>query len=440
MKNEGTMRNAWLCCGFVALLLAAPALAGPDISVGTYSLWGGTPGHTIQVWITGDGNLAGLNLFAQVGDGGPELTSYGLPAGTDGPSISAVNLQPVGGIFTGTGAQTNSPGIPQVVISTFDVAHGTVPANGLLAELTIDTTGLNMGSWTLVLKGVLPFSSLGGPYDTAGVAIGGQPVPISITNGSINLMGLSNWCVASGNWTGGSCWSAGEPNASMRANISNGGTVTVNQTGRLCSSLAVGSSPGQSGAVNMTGGSLTSGVAYVGYKGTGTFTESGGALYTADLAVGGDMTQKGGTGTFTISGGNTVVNGSLRIWNGSTMNLGLGTLVNSDANHPALDVFNDGTINVGDSNGDPIVYCLGAVTGDGSIVIGAGATLWVQSLEQDSVWINGGGTLVLAAEDPQLYAAIAMRNYQLAVPEPCSLVMLSLAGLVLAMHRKQRSQ
>ena len=164
----------------------------------------------------------------------------------------------------------------------------------------------------------------------------------------------------------------------------------------------------------------------------GTYTLQGGYLYAGEIVVGGSVAAKGGTGTLTISGGNAIVDGTLRIWSGSTVNLGLGGLLNSDVGHPVLDVFNDGRISLGDSNGAPVVYCFGDVTGDGSIVIGTGATLWVNSLEQDSVWINAGGTLVLAAEDPQLYAEIAMRNYELAVPEPGTLAVMSFGGLWLA--------
>ena len=237
-----TCHFAWIC----VLSAAATASAAPIVDVGSHPLLGSTAGQTIQLWVTGDGNLAGLNLFVQVGDGGPELVGYGLPAGTDGPSIAGVNLQPMGGIFTGRGAQTDSNGIPQVVISTFDVTNGAVNANGLLVELTIDTTGFSSGSWPLMLKGVLPFSSLGGPYDTAGVGAGGQTVPFGITNGSIIIPGTTGWNASSGSWSDSNCWSAGEPNAGLRANITNGGIATISQTGRSCSIVTLGSSPGPS--------------------------------------------------------------------------------------------------------------------------------------------------------------------------------------------------
>ena len=155
--------------------------------------------------------------------------------------------------------------------SLFDVTSGAVRANGLLLELTLDTTGLGGGSWALMLKGVLPFSSIGGPYDTSGVAVGGQALPLGITNGSLRIPGTTTWTSTSGNWSDGN-WSAGEPNAGLRANVTNGGVVTINQAGEACAILTLGSSAGQSGTVRMTGGALSTEDAYVGYTGTGTFT------------------------------------------------------------------------------------------------------------------------------------------------------------------------
>ena len=94
------MRTTRILAWIVVLSSATTVSAAPTVVVGSHPLLDNTPGQTIQLWVTGDGNLAGLNLFVQIGDGGPELAGYGLPAGTDGPGITAVNLQPLGGILS----------------------------------------------------------------------------------------------------------------------------------------------------------------------------------------------------------------------------------------------------------------------------------------------------------------------------------------------------
>jgi autotransporter-associated beta strand protein len=86
------------------------------------------------------------------------------------------------------------------------------------------------------------------------------------------------WNVTSGNWsdTYPSPWSLGiEPTTSDNAYIQNGGTANISQTGEQCSSLYLGAA--NTGTVDMDGGSLSVGYGeYVGYSGTGTFTQTGG--------------------------------------------------------------------------------------------------------------------------------------------------------------------
>lgn len=182
---------------FVLLFVLSAALsqsnAAPIIDVGSYSLLPNTPDQKIIISISGGDSLTGLNLFAQVGDGGPELANdpYLLPPGTPGPAITSVNLKPVSGIFAGV-ADDETPietGLPQVKNSSIAILEpgGFVSANGILAELTIDTTGFTTGHWDLLLSNVLNYSEIGGPFATAGVAEGPVDVPFEITNGSIDV-------------------------------------------------------------------------------------------------------------------------------------------------------------------------------------------------------------------------------------------------------------
>ena len=75
-----------------------------------------------------------------------------------------------------------------------------------------------------------------------------------------------------GDWSNAGYWSGGLPTLSTNADINNGGTATISTTGDACSNLYLGNGTGNSGTVNMTGGSLAVaalGSEYVGYSGTG---------------------------------------------------------------------------------------------------------------------------------------------------------------------------
>ena len=139
------------------------------------------------------------------------------------------------------------------------------------------------------------------------------------------------WSVASGDWSVATNWSGGAlPTSTDNADIYNGGTATITTTGDVCSSLSLGSTAG-SGAIQMTGGSLAVGnYAYVGYfrhghlhairrhehrlqlallgcnsGSSGTYTLSGSGLLSAPY----EYVGYSGTGTFTQSGGTNSISG-----------------------------------------------------------------------------------------------------------------------------------
>jgi len=146
------------------LTRAANAL---HIQVGDHLLVPNQAGQTIDILVTGGEPVSGVNLYAQVGDGGPELADYGLPAGVDGPAISAVDLK-TGGIFASVpDPAVNQGSLPQVAIWSLGIAapQGQVAANGKLVTLTVDTTGFSGGRWDLKLKDVLS-AAAAGPFAT----------------------------------------------------------------------------------------------------------------------------------------------------------------------------------------------------------------------------------------------------------------------------------
>ena len=155
----------------------------PTIEVGSHTLQANTPNQRIDLWVTGGQLVAGFDLYAQVGDGGPERTELGLPAGVDGPEITHVELKE-NTIFAGVpDAATNLGSLPQVANWSISVTGGGgVDADGRLATLVVDTTGFFEGVWDLRLKTVLPDYNLG-PLDSRFASM-----LAFITNGSIEVV------------------------------------------------------------------------------------------------------------------------------------------------------------------------------------------------------------------------------------------------------------
>ncbi len=151
--------------------------AQPVIIVGTHHLVANQPGQVLTISVSGGDPVYGVNLNVQVANGGPEAEATGhLPpgAGIDGPAITAVDL------LNGTILQANNDGQvdaldrgewPQLACSFALTNEGTVSADGVLAQLTFDTTGFYGGTCALRLG-----KTLNGPTDFSGD-------PATITDG-----------------------------------------------------------------------------------------------------------------------------------------------------------------------------------------------------------------------------------------------------------------
>lgn len=172
-----------LVVAILATLFGPIGAAGavPTIVVGSHDLLANQPDQVIQIFVTGGDLVAGVNFYLQVANGGPEAEAEGwIPAGTaiDGPTIADVDL------LTDTIFAENNLGqvgdapedqLPQVVFAGTLLSSGSVPAEGLLATITIDTTGFTTGSFDLSLTAV------GITTDFAGIAA-------DITDGTINIV------------------------------------------------------------------------------------------------------------------------------------------------------------------------------------------------------------------------------------------------------------
>ncbi len=174
---------AWL---LTLLLLTSQGLPAAQITVGQHSLRANQADQWISVQVSGGDAVSGLDLYAQVGNGGPELTQFGLPAGKAGPRISGAELVQ-GTIFQGVSdlpVNLSSPQLPQTAFYSIALigSKPTVGAQGTLVRLRLDTTGFYGGEWDLRLRDVLPYATFGGPHHTnfAGPAA-------LISNGSITI-------------------------------------------------------------------------------------------------------------------------------------------------------------------------------------------------------------------------------------------------------------
>jgi len=151
-------------CGVVLAGVAAagkaPPAAGqeviavPAIDVGHHVLQPEMADQKIPILVSGGLEVEGVNFYIQVADGGPEAADFGFidPPGISGPHITDVDLI-TGTIFAPNNAGHipggGSPEIPQFFDCSILTADGPVDTDGLLATVTIDTTGFSGGRWDL---------------------------------------------------------------------------------------------------------------------------------------------------------------------------------------------------------------------------------------------------------------------------------------------------
>ena len=175
------------------LILAAVGFAGSIISssaqivvdVGDHPLLPNTPNQIVRLFVTGGAAVAGLNFNVQVADGVP-FVSGGVILGPKltGVDILGTTIDPT--IFFGNNTgQSNPNGAvdpDQIRSRAVTTQNGTVSANGLLAILTLDTTGFDIGVFDLNLKNVF-----GGSFPTTFVASSGLNMTAAITDGTITV-------------------------------------------------------------------------------------------------------------------------------------------------------------------------------------------------------------------------------------------------------------
>jgi hypothetical protein len=157
----------WTCC-IIALLLLHSAAHAANVIVGNHTLLANTANQLVTIQVSGGEQIAGEDFFGQIGDGGafnggsntkPSLTNVDIINGT----IFASNNNGAYGDPQGTNPPGSNAAHPLIWVDGTTTNAGTVAANGLFATLMIDTTGLNSGTFPLILTGV---ANTLGPFDT----------------------------------------------------------------------------------------------------------------------------------------------------------------------------------------------------------------------------------------------------------------------------------
>jgi len=129
--------------GAFCLSLASLTLNGATFDIGDFVLLPNTRDQTIEIHVHGGDLIQGEDLYFQIGDGG---YLEGINAGHDSrPVLTGIDV--VTGTFYGDNYVEPVYGLGALMGSASVVtASETVAAEGLLATLTIDTTGLFAGS------------------------------------------------------------------------------------------------------------------------------------------------------------------------------------------------------------------------------------------------------------------------------------------------------
>ena len=219
------MRNIQLVLftAIAVLGLAISAQAAPIITpLGNYNLLPNTPGQKIPLFITGivpndgptfpliSGSVHGMVLSVAISGGG---VAFG---GTPGPIVSAIDVDsgPTIWVAPNSPAGHNPPFeyyAGQLAQVNFLVPSGWVNvADGLLATLIVDTTGFNIGTYSLTLSSPMQEENTGDTviigyfgddfvlpnliyYDGPAGQITIVPEPSSVVLAAIGLIGLAAW-------------------------------------------------------------------------------------------------------------------------------------------------------------------------------------------------------------------------------------------------------
>lgn len=175
----GWRRTSWLA---MSLLLCVATAEGAVITVGNHVLLPNTPNQTITLSVSGGEEVAGLDLFVQIGDGG--AFAGGANSTPVFQNVDIITGTIFGSNNSGQSVDSTQASHPLIWDTGTTTNTGTVAASGLLATITVNTTGFLTGSLPLIITGVDPQD---GPFDTVLRDSGGAAIALTVTNGSVSV-------------------------------------------------------------------------------------------------------------------------------------------------------------------------------------------------------------------------------------------------------------
>ena len=425
--NSGTGVLSVTSLGTINLNGSSGLAVGSAVGASGTVIVGGTAGNaainlstaSVQVGGSGSGVLT-LNNLGTLNLGG----AGGLTVAANAGSTGTVTVN--GGILTeGTASSGATVGSGSGAQGALVIQNaGTASFNG--GGVTLGNAPASNGS--LLVSG--PGSVL--KTGTAAVTVGNSGnATATLTNGGV----LSDGSFLSIGVATGSNGTVAVSSATLTATAinvgltGNGRLTATNGTIAATGVLGVGINSGGSGTVILSGAKLTaSGGIEIGEAGSGTLSAQGGSITTSNLALGGSGTAPLGSSSnrATMTGGADIaVSGVLAVWAGSTLSLDatsgvdvgasgnfVGGAINLESGHTligggsiAAAVINNGLI-LASGSAAPNSFVRGtleiqgAISGTGSLAIGANGVLQLDSAVPTGQAIQFGASSELILNTP----------------------------------------
>lgn len=312
LSTGSTEVIGWTSLGNIVQFGGTNAPAVLSVRNGSYSLSGGILSSPAE-WLSPPTQVGVTNIAEFTQSGGTNTAGYLTLSPTSKYTMNAGNLNvntsgygytQVAGNFIQSGGTHSIAASASAGVNFMVGSGGNYSLSGGSLSASAESIGWNSGSGTFAQTGGTNTAS-----DTYTALVIGAS---SGTTGTYNLSGTGSLIVTSSEYVGSS--GTGIFNQS-------GGNHQIGTALRAgYSNLTIGDGAGGVGTYNLSGsGSLVvNGNEYIGYSGTGTFTQTGGThtVTNGSVTLGGN----GGTGTYNLQGGSLNVKG-LVMSSGGTFNL-----------------------------------------------------------------------------------------------------------------------